>query len=68
LGERLCSTSLPLVPKPIQKYYRKARESRSGKLDEKLVAESMTALKLPVSFSAKEAAVELPNLNLAGGP
>jgi hypothetical protein len=67
LGERLRSASLPSVSKPFQKYYRKARESRLGLLDEKLVAESMAAMRLPVSFSAKEAAAVLPKLNSARG-
>jgi hypothetical protein len=36
-------------------------------LDEKLDAESMAALRLPVSFSAKEAAAKLLEMNPAGG-
>lgn len=65
--ERLRFASLPSVSKPFQKYYRKARESRSELLDEKLVAESMAVMKSPVSFSAKEAAAVLPELNSTGG-
>ncbi len=62
LGESLRSTALPSVSKPFQKYYQKARESRSGLLDEKLVAESMAAMRLPVNFSAKEAVAVVPEL------
>jgi hypothetical protein len=67
LGERFHSASMPSVSKPFQRYHRKVRESRFGQLDEKLVAESVAALRLPVSFSAKEAVAELLEMNLAGG-
>jgi hypothetical protein len=56
LGERLYYASLPSVSKPFQKYHRKAREGRSGHLDDKLVVESVAAMRLLVNFLAKEAA------------
>jgi len=62
LGERLRSASVPTVSKPFQKYYRKAREGRSGHLDENLVAESMVALSVLISFSTKEEAAVIPAL------
>jgi hypothetical protein len=42
------------VSKPFQKYYRKAKEGRSWHLDENLFAKSVAAMRLSVSFSAKE--------------
>jgi hypothetical protein len=39
-----------------EKYYWKAREGRSVQLDEDLLAESLAAMRTPVSFTAKEAA------------
>jgi hypothetical protein len=67
LGERLCSSaSVSLLSKPFQKYYRNAREGRSGHLDENLAAESMAAMRLLVSFSAKEVAAVLPVMDPAG--
>jgi len=58
---------VPSVSKPFQKFYQKARESRFGLLDEKLVVESMAAMKPPVSFSAEEVAAVLAELNPIGG-
>jgi hypothetical protein len=67
VGERLRSSFfVSLVSKPFQKYYQKAREGRSVHLDELLFAESVAAMRLPVSFTADEAAAVLPMMDSAG--
>jgi hypothetical protein len=67
LGERLRFALVPTVSKPFQKYCWKAREGRSGHLDENLVAESIAAIRVLVGFSAKEEATVIPELNPTGG-
>jgi len=69
------SFSVSLISKPFQKYYWKAREGQSVQLDEDLLAKSVAAMisylykkkkksvaamRLPVSFTAKEATAMLP--------
>jgi hypothetical protein len=67
LGEKFHSYfSASPISKPFQKYYRKAREDRLVQLDDDLLAESVAAMRLLVSFTAEEAATVLPVKVFAG--
>jgi hypothetical protein len=66
LGERLRSSfSMSPIFKPFQKYYRKAMEGQSVQLDDNLFADSVAAMRLPVSFTVEEAAAVLPVMDSA---
>jgi len=67
LGEKLRS-SLPVLPlpKPFQKYYRKAREGCSVQLNEDFLAKSLATMRTPVNFTAKEA-VAAPPVKISAG-
>jgi hypothetical protein len=67
LGEKLRSSFfVSSISKPFQKYYQKARESRSVQLDEDLLAKYVAAMRLPISFTVEEAAAVLPVKDSAG--